>query len=334
MPKINGPINVLRLEGQIFNIKKVIYIYFDHHYDVNKQTKCDDFLADDVVVYLNKEFAKIDDKYIDFFMETSFDQRENLIKNIKYKERYIDEINKFFMKNIIIKNNKNIGTPFKKIRFHYADIRNEFRYIIYDEFKTSITELFNKIKSKIINNATYSDYKNSIDIIRKMLDKLKHIIKAEDNNLINKIKNKYTHPEIKNKIIPLIDNLFDYIEIIKNNLINIQVLSDAEEQYLEIIQLYAWLMDIYFLRRFLDKDYITNAIIYCGVGHSIRYIIFLIKSFDFKITHASYSSKPLPLVNQIIKESTDEINHNDISKYFINNYIQCIDITSFPENFS
>ena len=240
----------------------------------------------------------------------------------------------FFMKNVIIQNNKNMGTPFKKIRFHYSDIRNEFKNIIYDDFKTTIYDLFNKIKSKIINNATYNDYENYINIIIKILDKLKHIIKIGDNNLINKIKNKYIHPEIKNKINKLIDNLFDYIEIIKNNIINIQKLSDAEEQYLEIIQLYAWLMDIYFLRRFLDKDYITNAIIYCGIGHSIRYIIFLIKSFDFKITHASYSSKPLPLVNQIIKESSDEINLNDISKIFINNYIQCIDITSFPENFS
>ena len=34
--------------------------------------------------------------------------------------------------------------------------------------------------------------------------------------------------------------------------------------------------DLFFLRRFLDKDYITKAITYTGAVHSINYINFLV----------------------------------------------------------
>jgi hypothetical protein len=37
--KINGPLNVVRLEGKINKIKKVIYVFLDIHIDVNNHTK-------------------------------------------------------------------------------------------------------------------------------------------------------------------------------------------------------------------------------------------------------------------------------------------------------
>ena len=39
---INGPVNVVRLEGNINDISKVIYFMFDFHNNVNNQTKCND----------------------------------------------------------------------------------------------------------------------------------------------------------------------------------------------------------------------------------------------------------------------------------------------------
>jgi hypothetical protein len=86
MTQINGPINVVRLEGQIFNINKIIYIFFDHHSDLYIQTKCNDFISDDIVVYLNKEFSKIKNKYIDFFMETTIEQKDLFLSKIYKKD--------------------------------------------------------------------------------------------------------------------------------------------------------------------------------------------------------------------------------------------------------
>ena len=73
---------------------------------------------------------------------------------------------------------------------------------------------------------------------------------------------------------------------------------------------YAWMdinvtfMDVYFLRRFLDKKYITNTVTYTGINHSINYIYALVKYFDFKITHASY-------MKYDIKEATKKIKNSD-----------------------
>jgi hypothetical protein len=329
--KINGPVNVIRLEGIIHDIKKIIYIYFDHHYPINKQTKCDGYLNYDIVTYLNKEFIKVDDKNIDFFMETSFNQESELLKNINYKDRYIDEINKFFISNIIIKNNKNLGTKINKnIRFHYVDIRESFK-------TQSFHKLFQSIKNIINENKNYKDYKKYIDTILDELDKLKNILKESDNKIIYKLKTKYKYPDIKDKLNILLNKLYVDIDILKINVKNIETIKDAEIIYLELIGVYSWLMDIYFLRRFLDKDYINHSIIYCGSGHSLRYIHFLIREFNFKITHAAYITKPIGLVNEILRnyESYDIANDNEIYRIFNSpDNIQCIDISSFPDNFS
>jgi hypothetical protein len=96
---INGPINVVRLEGKINKIKKVIYVFFDIHIDVNNQTKCDDFEAIDIVTYLAKEFKENSDKEIDFFMEGRTSELDLFLKDIHFKDKYIAEVIKFFAQN-------------------------------------------------------------------------------------------------------------------------------------------------------------------------------------------------------------------------------------------
>ena len=49
------------------------------------------------------------------------------------------------------------------------------------------------------------------------------------------------------------------------------------------VQIWATLSFPYFLRRFLDKDYITKNIVYTGFIHTIEYLYFLVKHYDFKI---------------------------------------------------
>ena len=329
--KINGPINIIRLEGTINDINKIIYIFFDHHYSLNNQTKCDGYLNDDIVTYLNKEFLKIHDKVIDFFMETSFNEEEILLQNIKYKDRYIDEVNKFFLLNILIKNNKNIGTKINKnIRFHYVDIRKQLKPVIYNN-------IFNDIKDAITKEKLYKDYKKYIDKIILELDNLKNIIKYSDNKIIFKLKSKYVNKEIKNKLNKLLDKLCIDIDLLKININNINTITDVDNTYLELLQLYAWLMDIYFLRRFLDKNYVNNGILYCGSGHALRYTHFLIHEYNFKITHASFLDKPIGLVNEILRnyDSYDVDKDVQIIKLFNkHDHIQCVDLSTFPENFS
>ncbi len=85
------------------------------------------------------------------------------------------------------------------------------------------------------------------------------------------------------------------------------------------------------MRRFLDKDYITNAITYTGSAHSCTYIEILTQEFDFVITHTSYSTiSDLSELNRVVKtkKSTelDEIFYPPILN-------QCSELSNFPKNF-
>lgn len=95
---------------------------------------------------------------------------------------------------------------------------------------------------------------------------------------------------------------------------------------------FATVVDLFFLRRFLDKNYVTNGIAYTGAAHSIFYIFFLVKYFDFKITNVSYSSiKNLKEIGKIIKLSDFG---PQIEKIFMPPiFSQCVDMTYFPKGF-
>ena len=90
-------------------------------------------------------------------------------------------------------------------------------------------------------------------------------------------------------------------------------------------------MDVFFLRRFLDKEYITNAASYTGAYHSWTYIDILVKDFEFKITHAAYSKyNDLDELNAFVKKA----NMKEISGVFLEPIRnQCSDLEGFPKEF-
>lgn len=97
----------------------------------------------------------------------------------------------------------------------------------------------------------------------------------------------------------------------------------------------ATIVDLYFLRRFLDKDYITNGIIYTGIYHSCNYIKILCKYFDFKITHISKLNGTLAELYDKINSSADVINDRQIDVMIYPEYpYQCSNIQLFPANFA
>ena len=78
-----------------------------------------------------------------------------------------------------------------------------------------------------------------------------------------------------------------------------------------VLKIYNLMIDIYFLRKILDKDYIKNIITYCNRTHLVNYIYFLVKYCDFKIDKI-YNSNGLSLAefaNQI-----KETKYNDLNK--------------------
>jgi len=372
--KINGPINVIRVEGKIFGNKKILYLFLDKHFTLESQTKCQDYLSDDVVTYLNREFHKIKDKNIDFFVETA--QTDKIIESYDvYKDRYIDEVVKFFYKYIKKENNKNLGTTISNnIRFHYVDIRNYTRKYIYKYiFKL---EKINKVLLESINIVKpVLQLKLGLKTSKKLIENIEMLIKIVENpdlnvdnkNLLkinyimNKINNKYNHEELKKYMKSIIHIFIDELNKLKlelvrlhdncNNIIDLITIHKDDNKLNSLIEdstaiiynidhksvvAFAWLMDIYFLRRFLDKDYIEYAVAYTGGAHSLYYIYFLVKKYDFKITHASKINENIKIekINSELKNNKN-ININYLWNIFFTeeDILQCSDLSSLPDNF-
>jgi hypothetical protein len=124
---VNGPINVVRLEGTINNIKKILYVFFDYHANINLQTECESYDSKDIVTYFYDIF-KSSNKPVDFFFEV---KSSTITKNniTPFKNIYINNINKFYTRSKFDESvKKNIK---KNIRFHYLDIRDYLEKNIY-----------------------------------------------------------------------------------------------------------------------------------------------------------------------------------------------------------
>src|SRR5271154_4306564 len=115
--QVNGPINVVRLEGTVDNIKKVIYVFMDMHVDMQDQTECDNIFSSDIQTYLAKNFYKLNgqDTMYDFFFEVQPYQlqrnsdinQQKFIVETNRRMIYIQEVYKFFKKMFTFDPTKN-----------------------------------------------------------------------------------------------------------------------------------------------------------------------------------------------------------------------------------
>jgi hypothetical protein len=417
MVNINGPLKVVRLEGKIGKIKKVVYLLMDIHMNLIEQTKCETKKNIDIQDYIKNELQINDEnndknkteRMLDIFIECGSDDKRNYGKlSFKYRDQYIAET----IKTIIQINN---DKEFKYSRYHMVDIREYLDTIamhkMFSNIKSAMSgevlhktdvekyvlivrqiEIFvhnlaksinqahkkNKLDKKIVNRKFDKSYEEDFEDFAKIF--------VQDGEKIerfmDKIYNLHYHKEIKIKLIDcfnhvetsinelqqIINNMYEYMStesksimynsekninfIITNKRININTIPDYEkvlefdtesyskrkELYSIILDTMTLIMDIYVIRRLLDKDYITNCVIYTGAFHSINYIQILVNNFDFEITHISDMNKGETISDytKVVKKSNFKTGQIDIVKKFFNkDYMtQCSDISNFPKNFS
>ena len=175
-----------------------------------------------------------------------------------------------------------------------------------------------------ILSAQINDFKNFSKYIKASIDQ----IFSYQDLIVNSFTKFNRDPDY--------DKNYDIVGIspYKERTIMAEITNSCQKIYLDAMRLFMYLTDIYFLRRFLDKDYVTNAIVYTGADHSINYIRVLITQFDFKITHVSYSSiSEMGALNREIK--TRLKNGDNLSDLFIPvTAYQCSDMTDFPKKFA
>lgn len=380
---VTGPTNLIRLEGIVFGIKKVLYLFMDKHLSVESQTKCDK-TSEHITKYVMNNIDKNKSNILDLFLEVDISRISNKI-NIKHN-RYIDEMVKAFEFNYDEKKKK-MYSPKKhaNLRLHYIDFRTFFFndiliiadsisgllsfnnfYLTGDNYKKLSYQMYlMKRYLLVLYNTLYKTGKHSQDLKIKPESKEDNIVNKL-KEYVNKIQNKYNHDKVKiaindhfatlqicldmmlDKLAEMRLDLDKIIDIEKDDMTVLlkttplkieKVFRDVyysnEIIYYASLTCFSNFIDLFFLRRFLDKDYITNAITYTGSFHSLLYIHFLINNFDFQITNVAYSSiKDLKKLNKEIKGMPYKNYTNKMADLFIAKDLkQCIDISSFPKNF-
>ncbi|MEM3062640.1 MAG: hypothetical protein QW303_03720, partial [Nitrososphaerota archaeon] len=244
---INGPVNVARLEGYIHNIKKVIYLFMDVHADVHRQTECDNFFSEDVIRYLSKNFYELNNgtKIYDFFMEIR-PSEELVVRKDKNRLRtiYIEQMMKFFktLFKVDEKTNK-VQTPdvFKKVRFHYMDVRDYLAFHIW----YNIRDVKEILYHTLIHNYTFyvRTIKSSVEMLSSSNKHLTFLINLlstekykEPNEKVQLIKPKDMYEVDEKALVRLVYKIRERyndekIKSIMNNQINILVndLSNLEK---------------------------------------------------------------------------------------------------------
>ena len=333
---INGPFNIVR----ITNKNKILYIMGDYHKLLNEQTECpynDDIESLDIDKFLLLFMKNNKNKEIDLFMESKNTEFINTKSN--KKQIYIQAVQKLFQ-HYIVKNKKDvmINSSYKNFRFHFSDIRNQILnyYDIFWFFD-------NNIKDKNINNLNvpflYNYLKNMIN---------ENIKSLTDNLIINKILNNYSNDEIKIKINNIYNeyvlNNLDYLLLKINQLIQdysqlTEALIMRELYIIDYLckEIYLCITDLFFIRRFLDKNYIKNSILYTGDAHLTNIMYLLVKYFNFEITHI-YNFTNVKKINKfILNYKLKNLSHiYDITNLLEINYsniIQCSNLFDFPDNF-
>ena len=186
---------------------------------------------------------------------------------------------------------------------------------------------------KLIGRFTHSSLKNILvdNFISLFLENLDAINKLADHVIKTAMSLKQ-----ENEQMPQLAYIFEFEPEIKamekehDIRVHITLLDRT------VIRTYALLVDAYFVKRFLDKPYIQNGIIYCGAAHVVRMIYFLVRYMNFKLTHgAKLPAMSLTEIHNAIAKQKHK-NIESIYKLLFSNEpaTQCTSLANFPPDFA
>lgn len=247
-----------------------------------------------------------------------------LIAKSKVKYKSIDHINLTLSNSKNNQNNSKETNNFNEIlNFGFIELLDKILNQYIDlELKSNINKYFNDNYIEVS--------KKLIIYIKALIDKILKIYESIDKSQIQQdlvlkeviLNNKLG---LKSKYIGYGIDFFEYEkqwEII---------LNEVNKLHLMIINIGSVFMDCFFLRRLLEKNQIKNSIVYTGISHSVMYVWFLVKYYNYTIQDYYYISKekldkkdPIKHLEKIIKNSKSSF---DIFKYIVpSKFSQCIKI--------
>ena len=293
-------------------------------------------------IWMSEYFKNVRFHYLDIRRWTEYFVYQNIRYILNISQNESDKVRAL---EIILQMVQNLKKQFLLIKEYLSnpiDVQNsailieelpEFHDVMRD--KNLEDKVYDKIRyllNKLLGRYNHTEIKQ---IINQYINK---VIVTELDNLVlktNSIYEKFTgyKDSISSKNITQKNEIFGEIRKIIN-----KFWSD------NITPLFGQIMDIYFLRRFLDKDYITNAIVFVGAAHAAIYISILVNLFGFKITHTSISiTTNMDELNKLVRDVNPLESQQHFTKTIFHvlkllklpktNYIQCSDVSNFPDNF-
>lgn len=250
---------------------------------------------------------------------------------------FFTDINRMSFPPSLFKILTDVKNKLEQVTTLFRLIRDNRDYIRSDDFESSTREM--KILGKYIQKLLYvynhpNVQKEIVSIVNKSFDELSKAIEMVDD-CIRVFRSYQKILSVKERIhFPRKNAISDGIPLEQR----LEIFNDSIERYESLIHQTLRpstdITDCYLLRRLLDKDYVTNAIIYSGGNHTLNYIHNLALYFQFNITHVVYSSTTISELNDKMKDRFES--DQGIADLFIDvndPKPQCIDMTGFPTEF-
>lgn len=341
---VSGPILIVKLEGSVNNKKKNIVLFGELHYDKINRNNCEELVDKEdrifITDYLNEIITK-SNKTIDFFLETDniFKYKESP-KILKEAFNNKDQPILYNLETLFLKYSGPWAKKIKNKRFHWTDKRNDFENIL------TLIEDDTVDKSKIF----YFTSKHSLKFIKIILNLMLEALNSKSKKDFYSKQNKYTdifiniNPKINKidlklnlrRIFKIISKIFfrynnaniqkKIREIAKKIIVMFQNNINSNND-ISGLNVFTIIIDLYILRRILDKSYISNIINYTGAFHTRIIMFILVKYFNFKITYQYQTNVTTTLKNDSFE--------NIYNSYFSNKLKeipqQCVEISGLPK---
>ncbi len=261
----------------------------------------------------------------------------NKLIDIKSTLEFINQLISKIKENKLIIDEKNIKIDFINIKIESSDNKN---YSFYDILNTGFYQLLSTILLKYNNKTNkenitkYFDQnyvENSLELVKFINDFVskmniisKRIKEQDDKQEIN-IDEIVLNPKLKDSRVYYGINKYEYEKDYNF------IFGTIEKIEVIIAKLGCVFMDCFFLRRLIEKDYISKSIVYTGAYHSSIYIWFLIKYYGYEIEDYEYintellnKNDPIGSLEKIINKSN---NYDELFVYLVpKKFTQCVKI--------
>lgn len=282
MQTIHGPVNYIKISGEFDGVKKTIHCFCDKNIQFN-----DPVNGTTLEPFLTNLFANSKHDW-DFMVEAdTLDKPQE-----KNQEMYLTRIRNYAYS---LKSNN----TYSNLRTHHIDIRWVFsQYLgidfILDQVKSGVVEA--KIKTNGIGTIQkyFQTTSNRLKILIKILkgEEFKPTCGYEElvYRIINKIQKKINISKSK-KLKEYLNDTLSYnllkLEELSDCMLNIKTFVDVVTYVTMLHTNTAFLIDMYLVRRILDKDYIKNVVLYIGSYHAYSLLLSLENNFDFEVEYVS-----------------------------------------------